>query len=66
MDFSTIISEDRIKRAYEDGVFDHLEGYGKLLPKDDASHLPPELRMAYRIMKNGRMIVETEVKKRDS
>ncbi|RBP93150.1 uncharacterized protein DUF1992 [Cytobacillus firmus] len=52
MDFFSILSEDRIKKAYKDGEFDHLPGYGKPLPFDDLSSVPENLRMAYRIMKN--------------
>lgn len=52
MDFFSILSEDRIKKAYKDGEFDNLPGYGKPLPFDDLSSVPENLRMAYRIMKN--------------
>ncbi|WP_319541144.1 DUF1992 domain-containing protein [uncultured Pseudodesulfovibrio sp.] len=50
--FSQIVSEDHIKRAIRDGKFENLEGKGKPLPKDEAENLPPELRMAYRILKS--------------
>ena len=50
--FSQIVAEDHIKRAIRDGKFDNLEGKGKPLPKDEAENLPPELRMAYRVLKN--------------
>ncbi|WP_404330907.1 DnaJ family domain-containing protein [Mesobacillus maritimus] len=52
MDFSTIVSEDRIKKAYEDGAFSRMPGFGKPLKSDDLSAVPQELRMAYRMMKN--------------
>ncbi|MCM3531792.1 DUF1992 domain-containing protein [Cytobacillus oceanisediminis] len=52
MDFFSILSENRIKKAYKDGEFDNLPGYGKPLPFDDLSSVPENLRMAYRIMKN--------------
>lgn len=52
MDFSFIMSEDRIKRAYKDGEFDNLPGYGKPLDLEDLSGVPEELRMAHRLMKN--------------
>ncbi|MEC1673456.1 DnaJ family domain-containing protein [Bacillus mojavensis] len=55
MDFSHIVSEDKIKRAIKDGEFDNLPGMGKLLPKDDAAHLPESLRMGYRMLKNAGM-----------
>lgn len=64
MDFFSILSEDRIKKAYKDGEFDHLPGYGKPLPPDDLSSVPENLRMAYRIMKNaGFTDEENQVKK---
>ena len=50
--FSQIVAEDHIKRAIRDGKFDNLEGMGNPLPKDEAENLPPELRMAYRVLKN--------------
>lgn len=52
MDFGFIVSEDRIKRAYKDGEFDNLPGYGKPLNLEDLSAVPQELRMAYQLMKN--------------
>ncbi|WP_264740304.1 DUF1992 domain-containing protein [Cytobacillus firmus] len=64
MDFFSILSEDRIKKAYKDGEFDNLPGYGKPLPFDDLSSVPENLRMAYRIMKNaGFTDEENQVKK---
>lgn len=50
--YSQIVAEDRIKRAIKEGKFDNLEGKGKPLPPDEAQNLPPELRMAYRMLKN--------------
>ncbi|OIR60893.1 hypothetical protein BLL41_13555 [Bacillus sp. FMQ74] len=55
MDFSHIVSEDKIKRAIKEGDFQNLPGMGKPLPKDDAAHLPESLRMGYRILKNAGM-----------
>jgi len=52
MDFSFIVSEERIKRAYKDGEFDNLPGYGKPLKLEDLSAVPQELRMAYQLLKN--------------
>jgi len=51
--YSEIVSEDRIRKAIEEGQFDNLEGAGKPLKPDEAQNLPPELRMAYRVLKNG-------------
>jgi hypothetical protein len=52
MDLFTILSEQNIKKAYEDGEFDCLPGFGKPLNLEDDSSIPEELRMAHRIMKN--------------
>ncbi|RSD26714.1 DUF1992 domain-containing protein [Mesobacillus subterraneus] len=52
MDFSMVVSEDRIKRAYKDGEFENLPGYGKPLNLEDLSAIPEELRMAYKMLQN--------------
>jgi len=46
------VAEDHIRRALREGKFDNLDGMGKPLPRDEAEDLPPELRMAYRILKS--------------
>ncbi|WP_201714911.1 DnaJ family domain-containing protein [Rossellomorea arthrocnemi] len=64
MDFSMIVSEHRIKKAYEDGEFKQLPGYGKPLNLDDDLGVPQELKMAHRMMKNaGYTTDEMNVKK---
>lgn len=65
MDFATIISEDRIKKAYEDGEFKDLPGFGKPLKLDDLSGVPEELRMAYRMLKNAGFSPEDNVLKQE-
>jgi hypothetical protein len=50
--FSQLVAEDHIKRALREGKFDNLDGMGRPLPKDEAENLPPELRMAYRVLKS--------------
>jgi hypothetical protein len=52
VDLFTILAEQKIKKAYEDGEFDHLPGFGRPLNLEDDSSIPEELRMANRIMKN--------------
>ncbi|MED1467330.1 DnaJ family domain-containing protein [Bacillus salipaludis] len=52
MDLFHIVSEERIKKAYEDGEFENLPGMGKPLPLDDLAGVPEELRMAYKLLKN--------------
>ncbi|MGE6753422.1 DnaJ family domain-containing protein [Rossellomorea sp. NPDC071047] len=64
MDFSMIMSEQRIKKAYEDGDFKELPGFGKPLNLDDDLGVPQELKMAHRMMKNvGYSTDEMNVKK---
>lgn len=46
------LSEELIQRAMRDGQFDDLEGRGRPLPDEDDSHVPPDLRMPYKILKN--------------
>jgi hypothetical protein len=46
------IVEQRIREAVEKGEFDNLPGKGKPLVLDDDSHVPEDLRIAYRILKN--------------
>ena len=52
MEFFTRLAENRIREAIEAGEFDNLQGKGHPLNLDDDSHIPPELRMAYKILKN--------------
>jgi hypothetical protein len=64
MDFFERIAENRILEAMEQGLFDNLEGYGKPLKLEDESHIPPELRMAYKILKNANCLPpELELRK---
>lgn len=44
--------EQHVSEAQKKGDFDNLAGSGKKLVLDDDSHVPPELRVAYRLMKN--------------
>ena len=46
------IAEQRILEAQERGEFEHLSGEGLPLPEEDLSAIPPEYRMAWRILKN--------------
>ena len=64
MDFFERIAENRIQEAIEAGVFDDLRGKGRPLRLEDESHIPPELRMAYKILKNADCLPpELEVRK---
>lgn len=53
------IAEEKIREAAARGDFDHLPGAGQPLPdEDDLALVPPELRMAYRVMKNAGYLPE--------
>jgi hypothetical protein len=64
MDSFERIAENRILEAIEAGLLDHLEGQGRPFHFEDDSHIPPELRMAYKILKNaGCLPPELELRK---
>jgi hypothetical protein len=46
------IIESRIKKAQKQGAFENLPGRGKPLPLEDDRHVPEDLRMAYKVLKN--------------
>ncbi len=50
--FIELLAEEAIQKAMREGQFDGLPGRGKPLPDEDIGHVPPELRMAYKILKN--------------
>ncbi|MGE4519960.1 MAG: DUF1992 domain-containing protein [Desulfobacteraceae bacterium] len=58
-----IIAEQRIVEAQKKGFFDNFEGKGKPIKNDD-ENISPELRMAYKILKNADCLPpEIELKK---
>lgn len=58
------IVEERIRIAQKKGEFDNLEGRGKPLVFEDDRHVPEELRVAYKILKNANCLPpEIELKK---
>jgi hypothetical protein len=58
------IVEERIKKAQYKGAFDDLPGAGKPLDFPDDSHVPEDLRLAYKILKNADCLPpEIELKK---
>ncbi len=65
VDLFSIIAEDRIKKAIQEGEFDNLPGQGKPLKLDDMSHIPKELRVAYKVLKNSNMLDDVEQLKKD-
>ncbi len=46
------LAEQRIQDAIKRGEFDDLPGKGKPLQLEDLSHVPEELRLAYKVLKN--------------
>ena len=46
------IVEERIRKAQLKGDFDNLPGTGKPLELTDDHHIPQELRLVYKILKN--------------
>ena len=44
--------EEQIQESMDRGEFDNLPGKGKPLNLEEDQHVAPELRMAYRILKN--------------
>lgn len=58
------IAEERIRESIERGDFDDLQGKGKPLNLEDDSHLPADLRLAYKILKNANCLPpELELRK---
>ncbi|MGP4042105.1 J-domain-containing protein [Gracilibacillus sp. D59] len=58
MDVFSQLAEERIKQAIQDGDFEDIKGKGKPQKKDPLEHVPAELRMGYRIMKNSGYLPE--------
>ncbi len=53
------IAERRIEEAMENGTLPDLSHWkNKPLPKDDMEHVPADLRMGYRILKNAGYLPE--------
>jgi hypothetical protein len=50
------IVEDRIKKGQRDGKFDNLPKRGEKLEFEDDSHVPEEMRLAYKLLKNAGFI----------
>jgi len=46
------LAEERIKQAQEEGAFDALPGRGRPLDLEDDAHVPEDLRLAWRVLKN--------------
>ncbi len=58
------VAEERIRQAIQRGEFDDLPGSGKPLVLEDDGHIPDDLRMAYKVLKNADCLPpELELKK---
>jgi hypothetical protein len=58
------IVEERIRRAIQKGEFDDLPGSGEPLALEDDSHIPEDLRLAFKILKNAECLPpEIELRK---
>jgi hypothetical protein len=44
--------ESRIKKAQEQGAFENLPGRGQPLQLEEDRHIPEDLRMAHKVLKN--------------
>ena len=58
------IADQRIREAIERGELDNLEGKGQPLKLEDDRHIPEDLRLAYKILKNANCLPqEVELRK---
>jgi hypothetical protein len=58
MDIFDFIAEQRMAKAVARGEFDNLPGAGRPLLLDDDALVPPELRVAYRMLRNAGYVPE--------
>lgn len=58
MDAIAFVAERKIEEAIAEGAFDNLPGLGKPLVLEDLSNMPPDMRMAYTILKNSGYLEE--------
>lgn len=52
MDIISRIAEEKILKAVNEGQLENLPGQGQPLTLEDDSHIPAELRMAHKILRN--------------
>ena len=58
------IVEERIRKAQKKGEFDNLQNAGQPLALEEDRHIPEELRLAFKILKNADCLPpEIEIKK---
>jgi hypothetical protein len=61
----SMIAEQRIVEAQQQGAFDNLAGAGKPLRLDDDSAIPEDLRMAYKVLKNSGYVPEAIAQRKE-
>jgi hypothetical protein len=59
------VVEERIQEAARRGDFDNLPGSGRPLDLDEAPLVPPELRAAYRMLKNAGFVPPEILERRE-
>ena len=64
-EFIANIAEERIRRDMEEGGFDNLEGAGRPLEFEDDSFVPEDLRMAYKVLRNGGFVPQEVVERKE-
>ena len=58
------VVEEKIRQALSEGAFDNLPGAGKPLKLEDNSGSPPDLRLAYKLLKDAHCLPpEPELRK---
>ncbi len=57
--------EERIQEALRRGDFDNLPGAGRPLALEDDALVPPEVRLAYRILKNAGFVPPEVLERRE-
>jgi len=60
-----VLVEERIQEALRRGDFDNLPGAGRPLALDDDALVPPEVRLAYRILKNAGFVPPEVLERRE-
>ena len=61
----SMIAEQRIIEAQQQGAFDNLAGAGKPLHLEDDSAIPEDLRMAYKVLKNSGYVPEAIAQRKE-
>lgn len=59
------IVEKRIKEAQRNGEFDDLPGHGKPMAYKEDRHIPEDLRLAYKILKNAGCLPPEVIEKKE-